>query len=69
MTLPDERTRAIVNARNFLYDLIDPKKTPRVPKTVRERARRILKHYPWNLHLAIAAAVMPDVWGKPVNGK
>jgi hypothetical protein len=64
MTLPDERTRATVNARNFLYDLIDPKKTPRVPKAVRERARRILKHYPWNLHLDIAAAVMPDVWSK-----
>jgi hypothetical protein len=69
MTLPDERTRAIVNARNFLYDLTDPKKTPRVPKSVRQQAWRILKHYPWNLHLNIAAAVMPDVWGKTENEK
>jgi hypothetical protein len=64
MTLPDERTRAIVNARNFLYDLIDPKKTPRIPKAVRERARRILKHYPWDSYLDMTAEALPDVWGK-----
>lgn len=64
MTLPNERTRAIVNTRNFLYDLADPKKTPRVPKAVRQEALRVLKHYPWNLHLDITAAVMPDIWGK-----
>jgi hypothetical protein len=64
MTLPDERTRAIVKARNFLYDLIDPKKTPRIPKAVRERARRILKHYPWDSYLDMTAEALPDVWGK-----
>jgi hypothetical protein len=69
MTLPDERTRAIVNARNFLYDLIDPKKTPRIPKAVRERARRILKHYPWDSYLDMTAEALPDVWGKTENEK
>ena len=64
MTLPDERTRAIVKARNFLYDLTDPKKTPRIPKAVRERARRILKHYPWDSYLDMTAEALPDVWGK-----
>lgn len=46
MTVPIERTNAVVWTGDFLYDLIDPKKTPRVPKDVRERAKRLLRHYP-----------------------
>lgn len=46
MTLPDERTRAVLNARNFLRDLIDPRKTPKVPKYIRIEAGNLLKHYP-----------------------
>ena len=46
MTLPEEEARAIAATRTFLYDLLDPKQTPRVPREVRQRARRVLKHYP-----------------------
>ena len=46
VTLPDERYRAVVNAQIFLRALLDPKKTPRVPRDVRETAARILRHYP-----------------------
>lgn len=46
MTLPYERRFAITNARQFLRDLLDPKLTPRVPRSVRKRAARTLKHYP-----------------------
>lgn len=46
MTLPDERTRAIIMARDFLLSLMIPKETPRVPKEIRKTARAILKHYP-----------------------
>jgi hypothetical protein len=45
MTLPNERTNAILNTRRFLLDLLDPKKTPRVPKDVRKKAYRLLKHF------------------------
>jgi hypothetical protein len=38
MTMPDERYRAVVHAEQFLKDLLDPRKTPRVPKNVRQRA-------------------------------
>lgn len=51
MTLPNERFNAVRNAREFLYDLLDPKKTPRVPKSVRTRARNCLKHYPWDIDI------------------
>jgi len=46
MTLPSERYNAIRNARNFLCDLMDPSKTPRVPAAIRKRARDRLKHFP-----------------------
>jgi hypothetical protein len=46
VTLPEEEARAIAETRTFLYDLLDPKQTPRVPKAIRQRARRVLKHYP-----------------------
>lgn len=46
MTMPFERTWAVLNTREFLLNLLDPKKTPRVPKDIRRQAGRLLKHYP-----------------------
>jgi hypothetical protein len=46
MTVPVERTNAVIHTEKFLYDLLDPKKTPRVPKEIREQAHRLLRHYP-----------------------
>ena len=46
MTLPYERTRAVVQAEEFLLSLIDPKKTPRIPRAIRQEAHRLLRHYP-----------------------
>ncbi len=51
MTLVSERILAIQNTRQFLYDLLDPKKTPRVPRAVRQLARHCLKHYPTDMYL------------------
>ena len=46
MTLPIERTNAVLNVERFLMDLRDPKKYPRVPRGVRQEAGSLLKHYP-----------------------
>ena len=46
MTLPFEEKRAINYTREFLYDLLIPSKTSRVPKEIRDRARSLLRHYP-----------------------
>ena len=46
MTLPIERTNAVLNVERFLMDLSNPRKTPRVPSEVRKQARSLLKHYP-----------------------
>lgn len=53
MTLPSERTRAVNYTREFLYSLIDPRKTPRVPKHIREDASRLLRHYPSQVDMDI----------------
>jgi hypothetical protein len=51
MTLPSERTRAVQNTRDFLLDLLDPKKTPRIPREIRRRASALLRHYPSRLDM------------------
>ena len=46
MSTPEEQERAISQVRRFLFDLMDPQVTPRVPKYIRQRARQVSKHYP-----------------------
>lgn len=62
MTLPDERFRAVIQTKNFLAELLDPAKTPRIPKRIREQAGWCLRHYPsyWDLERASHGA--PDVF-------
>ena len=62
MTLPDERYRAVVQTRRFLFDLCNPKHTPRVSKLVRETARSMLRHYPSEYEMRQAAKGAPDVF-------
>jgi hypothetical protein len=64
MTLPDERYNALLRSRDFLRDLLDPKKTPRVPKAVRTQAYYCLKHFPWEMHLEELPKKLPDIFGK-----
>lgn len=74
MTLPCERVNAVNNTREFLYSLMDPKQTPKVPKHIREAARRLLKHYPSEMDMDIIANkedginfVNYTVFGKKLN--
>lgn len=62
MTLPDERYRAVRYARQFLFDLCDPKKTPGIPKIIRSQASSVLRHYPDDYHMNRAAEAAPDVF-------
>ena len=62
MTLPDERYRAVLAAGKLLIDLCDPKKTPRVPRSVRVRAAQALRHYPGRYELDCAAQLAPGVF-------
>ena len=60
MTLPYERYRAIKYTEKFLLELCDPKKTPRVPKDIRQRAYSLLRHYPGGYNLDVIATMCPD---------
>ena len=62
MTLPDERYRAVVQTRRFLFDLCNPQHTPRVPKLIRDTARSMLRHYPSEYEMRMAAEGSPDVF-------
>lgn len=54
MTMPHERTRAVLETREFLLSL---KQNLAVPDDVRRTARALLRHYPEQRHLASVAAV------------
>lgn len=62
MTLPDERYRAVMQAKGFLESLCDPKLTPRVPKNIRLAASRILRHYPSSYHMQTVSHYAPDIF-------
>jgi len=64
MTLPVERKHAVLNAEQFLKDLMDPKATPRVPLAVRQRAWRCLKHFPSKYDMELASEQAPTVFGE-----
>jgi hypothetical protein len=57
MTLPYEEKRAINYTRKFLYALLVPSETPKVPKEIRDRARSLLRHYPLEYRLD---EIMPE---------
>ena len=46
MSLRIEQYRALKMTNEFLFEMLDPKKTPRVPGDVRRRASHCLRHYP-----------------------
>ena len=65
MTIPSERTRAIIATKDFLLMLLDPKVTPKVPKAVRDWALGLLRHYPGTYDLMQAHRGAPGSFGKP----
>ena len=59
MTLPDERYRAVVQTQKFLVEILS---TPRVPKTIKDRARSCLRHYPSDWDMQRAAEGSPEIF-------
>lgn len=63
MTTPDERTRAILETKEFLEQLLDPVQTPGVPHEVREYGRKLLRHYPGRANIRLAHLALPNFFG------
>lgn len=69
MTLPYERYNAIEQARQLLMDMMVPGN--KIPKPMRERARRALKHFPSSFdmeQLAEGLAIMNATFAPPPRG-
>lgn len=47
MTTRSDELRTVAQVREFLRELVDAKTTPKVPATIRDKARRLLRHYPY----------------------
>lgn len=54
MTMPDERTRSLLQTGAFLKEL---SKAPSVPFVFREEACRLLRHYPTINTLSLLASI------------
>jgi hypothetical protein len=61
MTLPNERTRAVIRARRLLCQMIAPGGL-RSPREVREAARDILRHYPGVVEVSAAGDAAPHLF-------
>jgi hypothetical protein len=66
MTIPYERTRALVYTLRFLRELQDPQLTPRVPRWVRGHAKALERHYPTLADIELAHTASPE-WYGPVK--
>lgn len=53
MTIPMERTNAVIRTEKFLLRLLDPKQTPRIPKSIRQEAYSLLRHYPGEFYMDV----------------
>lgn len=62
VTIPVERSLAVLHAEIFLLELASGK-IKRIPKAVRERARAVLRHYPNRYDVDDLAKRFPDRWG------
>jgi hypothetical protein len=66
MTTPDERTRAVLDTREFLQTLAVGGEIT-IPGLVRSVAIGLLRHYPLGIDISISATVAPGVWAEPVR--
>lgn len=64
MTLPDERTRAVLGAAKVLRGLLDPEKHPEISEMTRRDIRWALRHYPDRDEINVVAGRCPDYFAK-----
>ena len=63
MTIPFERTRALVECKQFLAELEDPARLPRDLAELQRIATWLLRHYPSLEDIDAVHKVLPDMFG------
>jgi hypothetical protein len=66
MTTAEERTRAVVGARDLLATLADGR-GPYCADLVRTLAMTLLRHYPTAVDIDVSAAALPNLWAEPAK--
>ncbi|WOD17125.1 BPSL0761 family protein [Paraburkholderia kirstenboschensis] len=66
MTMPHERTKAVVETRKLLQ-LLASSEHVASHKGIHAIAVRLPRHYPLDIHLDISAVALPGVWATPEN--
>ncbi|WP_321815135.1 BPSL0761 family protein [Paraburkholderia sp. J69-2] len=64
MTTPDERTRSVVDTREFL-ELLARGGEITISGLVQSVAVGLLRHYPQHIDIDVSAVVLPSVWARP----
>ena len=70
MTMPHERTRAVLQAREFLQELAAGEWPYTLPLDVRREAQRLLRHFPRANDMELAHLALPTWFGptRPAGG-
>ena len=63
MTIPFERTRALIECKQFLTQLADPARSPWDPLELQRIATWLLRHYPTLPNIESAHEASPDLYG------
>ncbi|MDQ0627150.1 BPSL0761 family protein [Paraburkholderia graminis] len=67
MTTPDQRSRAVLETRQFLETLADADEIS-IAGLVRSVAIGLLRHYPVESDIVASASATPDIWSDAVCG-
>ena len=63
MTIPYERTRALIETKSFLLKLVDTERLLHVPEAVRQHAEYLSRHYPSYADIELVHRALPDLYG------
>ncbi|MBC8725759.1 hypothetical protein F6X37_30685 [Paraburkholderia sp. 31.1] len=66
MTTPSERTKAVLDTRDFLEMLANAEAVT-IPGLVQSVATCLLQHFPLLIDLDISASTLPTVWAPPLS--
>ncbi|WP_408514635.1 BPSL0761 family protein [Paraburkholderia sediminicola] len=68
MTTPAERTKAVVDTRDFLEMLASMDEVT-INGLVQSVASGLLRHFPNNIEIDVSAAALPSVWAPPLPAR
>ena len=69
MTMPSERTRAVLQTREFLQWLLRTEVTPDMVARVKSEARALLRHYPSSIDMHLAHLACPQWFAATLERK